>query len=126
LRPAVREMIDFASTAGIATAIVSGTSSENIAALLRAVGGVTRDQFALVTDGQDVPRGKPAPDIYLHALRKLELDAADVIAVEDNVDGVAAAQAAGITCFAYPNQNTAAHDFGTAPDVQTWRQLAVA
>ena len=39
------------------------------------------------------------------------------VAIEDNVGGLNAAQAAGVTCVAFPNSNTAAHDFGAATRV---------
>lgn len=45
----------------------------------------------------DVPRGKPAPDLFLHAAAKMEVDPRDCIVVEDSVVGVAAAVAAGMT-----------------------------
>jgi HAD superfamily hydrolase (TIGR01509 family) len=45
----------------------------------------------------DVPRGKPAPDLFLHAAAKMEVDPADCIVVEDSPVGVAAAVAAGMT-----------------------------
>jgi HAD superfamily hydrolase (TIGR01509 family) len=44
----------------------------------------------------DVPRGKPAPDLFLHAAAKMHVAAADCIVVEDSPAGVAAAHAAGM------------------------------
>ena len=44
----------------------------------------------------DVPRGKPAPDLFLHAAAKMQVAAADCIVVEDSPAGVAAAHAAGM------------------------------
>jgi beta-phosphoglucomutase-like phosphatase (HAD superfamily) len=57
---------------------------------------------------------KPDPAAYLLALNELGVEASKTVAIEDNVDGVSAAQVAGIVCVAFPNANTAAHDFSAA------------
>ena len=44
--------------------------------------------------------------------------AGDCVAIEDNVDGVRAATAAGVVCVAFPNENTAGHDFPTPHRVE--------
>ncbi len=46
-----------------------------------------------------VPRGKPHPDLYLHAAYKLGMDPADCIAIEDSAIGIQAAKNAGIYCI---------------------------
>jgi mannitol-1-/sugar-/sorbitol-6-/2-deoxyglucose-6-phosphatase len=51
----------------------------------------------------DEPHGKPAPDVYLAAARRLRLDPAACLAVEDSPAGVLAAKAAGMTCVAVPD-----------------------
>jgi sugar-phosphatase len=51
----------------------------------------------------DEPRGKPAPDVYLAAARRLRLSPAHCLAVEDSPAGVLAAKAAGMTCVAVPD-----------------------
>jgi len=51
----------------------------------------------------DEPRGKPAPDVYLAAARRLDLSPARCLAVEDSPAGVLAAKAAGMTCIAIPD-----------------------
>ncbi|HOX05123.1 MAG TPA: HAD-IA family hydrolase [Planctomycetota bacterium] len=56
--------------------------------------------FDALVNGLDVERKKPAPDIFLLAARRLELAAADCLVVEDAVNGVAAARAAGARCLA--------------------------
>ena len=55
---------------------------------------------------------KPDPAAYLVAREQLGESADTVVAIEDNVGGVESATAAHITCVAFPNANTAAHDFG--------------
>lgn len=51
----------------------------------------------------DEPHGKPAPDVYLAAARRLDLSPARCLAVEDSPAGVLAAKAAGLTCVAVPD-----------------------
>ncbi|HEX6376962.1 MAG TPA: HAD family phosphatase [Allosphingosinicella sp.] len=51
----------------------------------------------LFSAAEHVSRGKPHPDIYLHAARALGVDPADVLVLEDTAPGVAAARAAGMT-----------------------------
>jgi beta-phosphoglucomutase-like phosphatase (HAD superfamily) len=51
----------------------------------------------------DEPRGKPAPDVYLAAARRLRLSPARCLAVEDSPAGVLAAKDAGMTCVAVPD-----------------------
>jgi sugar-phosphatase len=51
----------------------------------------------------DEPHGKPAPDVYLAAARRLDLSPARCLAVEDSPAGVLAAKDAGMTCVAVPD-----------------------
>jgi HAD superfamily hydrolase (TIGR01509 family) len=54
-----------------------------------------------VYSGDEVEHGKPAPDIYLHAARKLNVDPARCLVVEDSVNGVASGLAAGMTAAGF-------------------------
>ena len=60
------------------------------------------DLFRAVVTADDVVNGKPAPDGYLLALRRLDggLRPSDVVAFEDTQAGVASAKAAGLRCLA--------------------------
>jgi beta-phosphoglucomutase-like phosphatase (HAD superfamily) len=60
--------------------------------------------FDDIVTGDDVTETKPAPDLYLLALRKLGLSADECFALEDTHVGVSAAVAAGIRCLAVPSQ----------------------
>ncbi|MFE9425570.1 HAD family hydrolase [Kitasatospora sp. NPDC006697] len=55
----------------------------------------------IFSGAEDVARGKPAPDLFLHAARTLGADPAACVVVEDSAHGVAAARAAGIPVLAY-------------------------
>lgn len=51
--------------------------------------------------GTDVPRGKPAPDLFLHAAQRMGMHPADCIVVEDSPVGIAAATAAGMISIGF-------------------------
>jgi len=78
-------------------AVVSGGPKAAVQAALEAAGIL--GLFDAVVTVEDVERGKPAPDLYLVALDRLQVAAADCVAYEDTDEGLAAAKAAGIRCI---------------------------
>src|SRR6201999_4098010 len=81
--------------------LASSSNRELIDAVLDA-GGV-RDLFAATVSSEEVARGKPAPDVYLEAARRLGVAPEDCVAIEDSHNGIRAAKAAGLRCIAVPN-----------------------
>jgi HAD superfamily hydrolase (TIGR01509 family) len=61
--------------------------------------------FAATVSSEEVPRGKPAPDVYLQAARRLGVDANRAAAVEDSHNGILSAKAAGMRVIAIPNRH---------------------
>jgi HAD superfamily hydrolase (TIGR01509 family) len=59
--------------------------------------------FAATVSSEEVARGKPAPDVYLEAVRRLEVDPARAAAIEDSRNGIRSAHAAGLRVVAIPN-----------------------
>jgi HAD superfamily hydrolase (TIGR01509 family) len=59
--------------------------------------------FRATVSSEEVARGKPAPDVYLEAARRLGIDPARAAAVEDSHNGILAARAAGMRVVAIPN-----------------------
>lgn len=55
--------------------------------------------FEAILTGEDAPRGKPAPDLFLRAAERLEIPPTRCLVFEDTDDGIAAAIAAGMTPF---------------------------
>ncbi|MFN8110454.1 MAG: HAD family phosphatase [Thermoleophilia bacterium] len=82
-------------------AVASSSPAELIEAALAAAG--LRDAFAHVVSSEAVPRGKPAPDVYLLAARRLGAPAGRCVAVEDSGNGILAGLAAGMAVVAIPN-----------------------
>jgi HAD superfamily hydrolase (TIGR01509 family) len=82
--------------------LASSANREVIDAVLAASGldGV----FGATVSGEEVARGKPAPDIYLEAARRLGVDPRRSAAVEDSTNGLRSAAAAGMLVVALPNR----------------------
>lgn len=63
------------------------------------------DAFQVLTSSDEVERGKPAPDVYLLACRRLIVGPPDAVAFEDSTAGIASAKAAGLRVIAVPNRS---------------------
>jgi HAD superfamily hydrolase (TIGR01509 family) len=84
-----------------ALAIASSSNPELIEVVLHAAG--LEELFRVAVSSQEVARGKPAPDVYLEAARRLGVDAARCAAVEDSHNGIRSAKAAGMRVVVFPN-----------------------
>ena len=82
-------------------AIASSSNPELIEVVVRVTG--LGDVFRVAVSSQEVPRGKPAPDVYLEAARRLGADPVRCAAVEDSHNGIRSAKAAGMRVVAVPN-----------------------
>jgi beta-phosphoglucomutase family hydrolase len=81
-------------------ALASGSSPEIIEMVLD-ITGLSR-HFEVVISAEEVPRGKPAPDIFLEAAARLQVSPEDCLVVEDSQYGVEAAHRAGMYCIGVP------------------------
>jgi HAD superfamily hydrolase (TIGR01509 family) len=81
--------------------LASSSHRSVIAAALESSG--FSERFTAVVSSDEVESGKPAPDVYLEAARRLDIPAARCLAVEDSLNGVRAARAAGMTVVLIPN-----------------------
>ena len=75
--------------------------------------------FQTVVCRGDAPRIKPAPDLYLEGAKRLNLGPADCLVIEDSLNGVKSAIAAGMPVWAVPNRVTDCLDFTGANQVFT-------
>jgi HAD superfamily hydrolase (TIGR01509 family) len=82
-------------------AIASSSNPELIEVVLAAAG--LTDLVPEAVSSQEVARGKPAPDVYLEAARRLGIDPTQAAAVEDSHNGILSAKAAGMLVIAVPN-----------------------
>jgi HAD superfamily hydrolase (TIGR01509 family) len=97
--PGVREFVETCRRRGLRLAVASGSDTIKVEANLRELGLPATD-FAAIVTGSEVERKKPAPDIFLEACRRLGLEPASCLVIEDAVNGVRAAKAAGTRCLA--------------------------
>ena len=82
-------------------AVASSSNRPLIEAVLETAG--IADAFAVTVSSEEVERGKPAPDVYLEAARRLGVPPERCAAVEDSSNGLRAAHAAGMRVLALPN-----------------------
>jgi HAD superfamily hydrolase (TIGR01509 family) len=61
------------------------------------------DLFRATVSSEEVERGKPAPDVYLEAARRLGVEPGNAVAIEDSGNGISSARAAGMSVVAVPN-----------------------
>ncbi len=82
-------------------AIASSSNPELIEVVVQASG--LGDVFQIAVSSEEVGRGKPAPDVYLEAARRLGVEPTSCGAVEDSHNGIRSAKAAGMRVVAVPN-----------------------
>jgi beta-phosphoglucomutase len=97
--PGAVELVRACRQAGLRLAVASSADEVKIVANLRQI-GLPPESWGAVVTGDDVGPKKPAPDIFLSAATKLGLAPAHCTVVEDAVNGVQAAKAAGMRCVA--------------------------
>ncbi|MEV0172063.1 HAD family phosphatase [Streptomyces sp. NPDC050803] len=98
--PEMRKFVELLATGNVPMAVASGSSREAIAAVLAGTG--LDAQLRTVVSADEVEHGKPAPDVFLEAARRLGAAPADCVVLEDAAPGAAAAHAAGMRCIAIP------------------------
>ena len=110
--PGIGALLGALVAAGVPRGVASTASS---AWVLRAIDelGLT-PIFDTIVTGDQVTRGKPAPDVYLEAARRLAVEPARCVAIEDSGPGVASARAAGMRTVAIPHPVARTHDFSGA------------
>nr|WP_275404091.1 HAD family phosphatase [Pseudonocardia acidicola] len=98
-RPGAEEALLTVREAGWATALVTNTGRELTEMALEWIG---REHFATTVCGDEVARGKPAPDPYLRAAELLGVPMGECVAVEDSPTGALAAERAGAVVLVVP------------------------
>lgn len=100
-RPGVRRLLAEIGRAGLPMAMVT-MSYRNLADAVASQ--LPAGTFELLVTGDEVSAGKPDPECYLLAARRLGVDPGSCLAIEDSPTGIAAAEAAGCVVLAVPNQ----------------------
>ncbi|QVI25054.1 HAD family phosphatase [Nocardia tengchongensis] len=98
-RPGARETLDLVRAAGVPMALVTNTKRSLAEYGLDTIG---REYFGATVCADEVPHGKPAPDVYLRAAELLGVVPGHAVAIEDSPTGSIAAQAAGCALLVVP------------------------
>ena len=96
--PGVRDFITKARARGLMLALASSADKVKILINLEQI-GLPLETFDAIVSGLDVVKKKPDPEIFLVAAQMLKLSPAECLIIEDAVNGVAAAKAAGARCL---------------------------
>jgi len=110
--PGVRDLLTHCHQVNLPCAVVSSSKHDWVDGWLEKL-GLLPDFVEVVCRG-DAPRIKPAPDLYTEAVRRLPFDASDCLVIEDSMNGMMSAHAAGCPVAAIPNRITACLDFSAA------------
>lgn len=95
------ELMDFLQANGIPMALASGTDRSIVEIYLNLLG--VRDRFDAILGGNEIQKGKPAPDIFLRAAELIGCTPEECIVFEDSANGVCAALAAQMRCIGIPD-----------------------
>lgn len=110
--PELVSLLDDLESQGIRRGIASSSDSDWVAYLLDGIG--LRSRFETICTGHDVTHRKPAPDVYLLATSRLQVDPGRCVALEDSAHGIAAARTAGLRVVTIPNSVSRHQDLSLA------------
>ena len=113
-RPGVASLIAHCKSHRIKVGFVTTTYRANIDAIFAAVDELSPDDFDYVGTRDDVEHGKPAPDAFVAALRKLGVAADHALAIEDTAVSVMSAKRAGLKVVATPGELSVGQDLWQA------------
>lgn len=114
LMPYAKKILDFFSSYKKMALASTGSKKE---VLLKLKKSGFYHYFSVIVSRDDVKRGKPFPDIYLAAVKKLKLNPKECLAIEDTQYGVESAKSAGLFCFAVPAKCSLKQDFTKADKI---------
>ena len=110
--PGALRLLDDLQSAGIPVAVATSATREYADNVLSRLG--IKDRFRFILTAEDIHRGKPDPEIYLLAAKRLGLAPELVMVLEDSANGCRAAVAAGAFTVAVPNRHTRDHNLSGA------------
>lgn len=99
--PGAERLLKLLKQKGVKMGLASGSSLDKVMQNLEAVGAT--NFFDIIVGGDEVKNGKPAPDIFLLAAKRLGATPSDCYVLEDSPNGVKSAVAAGMKCIGIPD-----------------------
>ena len=112
--PGASEAVRFGHDAGLKVGLASSGLRDQVTLSLNEAG--LRGMFEVEVTGDDVTRGKPAPDLFLKAAEGLGVNPAGCVVFEDAPAGIAAAVNAGMRAVAVPNSHSKLMTFPVKPE----------
>lgn len=110
--PGIKELIQNLYQNGMKLAIASSSPEKEIKKVVESLG--IASYFTKLVSGEKVPHPKPAPDVFLKAVKELELSTEECIIIEDSGNGVKAAKAAGVPVIGFYNPDSGEQDLSKA------------
>lgn len=108
----VAGLIQELKAAGISLCVASSGRRDNVHSILEKI--ALKDNFKAIVTGEDITRGKPAPDIFLKAAELSGFRPEQSIVIEDSRNGTLGAKAAGMRCVGYMNPHSGNQDLSEA------------
>ena len=105
IKPGLYELLDTIENMGLPLAVATSSRRKNADKKLKVSG--LEGRFVTVVTSDDVERGKPSPDLYTEATRRLGLAPAHCLALEDSAPGIRAAASAGCPVIMVPDYKPA-------------------
>lgn len=112
LMPYAREAIGFFLDKSIKTAVVSGSPKQEV--ILKLKKNDLLDKFSFFISRNDVEKGKPSPESYLLAIKRLKTNPENCIVFEDTQYGIESAKKTDLICFVIPNEFSNKQNFSRA------------
>jgi HAD superfamily hydrolase (TIGR01509 family) len=98
---------------------LASSSNRHVIDLVLEEAGI-EEAFQVTVSSEEVSAGKPAPDVYLEAAKRLDVEPTECVAIEDSTNGIRSAHAAEMTVIAVPNK-----DFPPEPDALALASLVL-
>lgn len=114
-QPGLFKLLEFLKSKNYPMAVASSSQMHEIKIVLETIGVI--NYFKEIVSAESVEHGKPAPDCYLLAAKKIGVEPEHCLVLEDAPKGVKAAKAAGMMCFAVPGMGFALEQFSIADKV---------
>uniref|UniRef100_I1QTB2 riboflavin kinase n=1 Tax=Oryza glaberrima TaxID=4538 RepID=I1QTB2_ORYGL len=114
--PGANRLIKHLKSNGVPAALASNSPGSNIEAKISCHQG-WKESFSAIVGGDEVEKGKPSPDIFLEAAKRMNTNPPNCLVIEDSLPGVAAGKAAGMHVIAVPSVPKRTAEFSSADEV---------
>jgi beta-phosphoglucomutase family hydrolase len=110
--PGIRKILEELKDKNIKTAVASSSSKNLIETVIK--GFDLCQYFDILVSGEEVEKGKPNPDIFIYAAKKLKVNIKNCLVIEDSTNGIKAAKKAGAKCIGFNNPDSHGQDLTKA------------